>query len=40
LFVEEVEADDAVGVDVRMPWYGMLGIFDEDYFGCLMRNNQ
>jgi hypothetical protein len=40
LFVEEVETDDAVGVDVRVPWNGMLGVFDEDYLWRLTRNNQ
>ena len=33
--VEQVEADDAVGVDVRVPGYGVRGCTDEDYFGGL-----
>ena len=33
--VEQVEADDAVGVDVRVPGYGVRGCADEDYFGGL-----
>jgi hypothetical protein len=33
--VEQVEADDAVGVDVRVPGYGMCFCFLEDDFGGL-----
>ena len=33
--IEEVEANDAVGVDVRVPGYGVRGCTDEDYFGGL-----
>ena len=33
--VEQIEADDAVGVDVRVPGYGVRGCTDEDYFGGL-----
>jgi hypothetical protein len=33
--VEQIEADDAVGVDVRVPGYGVRGCADEDYFGDL-----
>lgn len=33
--VEKIKTDDAVGVDVRMPGYGVLVVFDKDYFGCL-----
>lgn len=40
LFVEKVEADNAVGVDVRVPRYGVLGVFDEDYFRRLMKDGQ
>lgn len=35
--VEKVEADDAVGVDVRVPWYWMRVVFDKDYFGGLLE---
>lgn len=37
LSVKEVEADDAVGVDVRVPGYGMGVVLDEDYFGGLRQ---
>ena len=33
--VEQIETDDAVGVDVRVPGYGVRGCADEDYFGGL-----
>jgi hypothetical protein len=33
--VEQVEADDAVGVDVWVPGYGVGVVFLEDYFGGL-----
>ena len=33
--VEQVEADDAVGVDVRVPGYGVGFVAEEDYFGGL-----
>lgn len=35
LSVEEVEADDAVRIDVRMPRYGVRLVFHEDYFRSL-----
>jgi hypothetical protein len=35
LSIEQVKADDAVGVDVRVPWNGVRLIFYEDYFGSL-----
>jgi hypothetical protein len=35
--VEQVEADDAVGVDVGVPGYGVRVVFLEDYFGSLGR---
>jgi hypothetical protein len=31
-FVQEIETDDAVGVNVGMYWYGVLLVFDEDDF--------
>ena len=34
--VEKVEADDAVGVDMWVPRYGMCVVLDEDYFGSLV----
>lgn len=34
--VEKVEADDAVGVDVRVPGYWVRIVLDEDYFGGLL----
>lgn len=33
--IEKVEADDAVGVDVRVPGYWVRIVLDENYFGCL-----
>lgn len=33
--VEQVEADDAVGVDVWVPGYGVGFVAEEDYFGGL-----
>lgn len=33
--VEQVEADDAIGVDVRVPGYGVGFVAEEDYFGGL-----
>ncbi len=35
LSVEEVEANDAIGVDVWVPGYGVGVVLDEDYFGSL-----
>jgi hypothetical protein len=37
LSVEQVEADDAVGVDVGVPRDRMRVVADEDYFGSLTR---
>ena len=36
--VEQVETNDAVGVDVRVPGYGVGVVFLEDYFGGLGIN--
>jgi hypothetical protein len=35
--VEKVEADDAVGVNVRVPRYWVCVVLDEDYFGSLVH---
>jgi hypothetical protein len=35
-FVEKVEADNAVGVDVWVPRYGVCVVLDEDDFGSLV----
>lgn len=35
LAVEEVEADDAIGVDVRVPWDGVVIVLDEHDLGRL-----
>lgn len=37
LFVEQIEADDTVGVDMWVPGYWMRLVLDEDYFGGLRR---
>ena len=36
--VEQVEADDAVGVDVWVPGYGVGFVAQEDYFGSLKES--
>ena len=35
LSVEEIETDNAVRVDMRMPGYWVLAVFQENYFGRL-----
>lgn len=32
--VQEVQADDSVGVDVGVYWDGTVGLFDEEDLGC------
>ena len=36
--IEEVEADDAVGIDVRVPWDWVCVILDKNDFGRLNKS--